>query len=66
MTEKSFICTEHSGCIERIKHQELDSEIQWREIKEMKKAIDKIPVRFNAILIVLVTILLGVIANFVK
>lgn len=64
--EPKHSCLEHSGVISRIIHLETENGAQWKRIDDMKSKLDKIPAQFNAILVGVVLILLGVIVNLVK
>jgi hypothetical protein len=51
------------GCYERIKHLENENKVQWDVMDKHKEKVDKVFVKINQVLISLIILALGVIAN---
>lgn len=59
-------CSEHSGIDARITSLEKDNDHQWKEIGKMDERQRFMEKRFTQILITLIVVLLGVVANYLK
>ena len=50
MPDNNNICRDHSGCLTRLDHLELENSHQWRDIISMKEKYDSILTRINVTL----------------
>jgi hypothetical protein len=59
-------CPQHSGVEARLVHLEEATGSQWRKLDKMDERTKVIERRFTQILIMIITVLLGVIATYIK
>lgn len=63
MSPRNSSSCENCGCCARITNLKESDDRQWEELDKMKKEVNNIPKRFNQLLLAVLLVLIGVIAN---